>query len=313
MILERENRQLCHGISFSQNEPDPMLRLRRGDDWINEPLRENRSITLSVGETKFCLGYVSMRADGSRSLHPCPKLKGLKTGTQCDGCRRLDQSKFMHQFHKTGEAPEGLRKYLEQPHFLYVASFAQGATKVGTTSVQSKWTRLAQQGAVAARYVARAADGAAIRVLEDLVTEHVGLKQQIRQKSKVKGLTSWEMDAASLDAANASAARRTQSFLESQGELSTYGVELLDQRWEQPAFAREVIRAWDAKSLHPWAGAVPGSELNLRIRGVLGQTILVDSGAETTLRLLDAAELKTRVVSVKEQRGEFFEEQSPLF
>lgn len=313
MILERENRQLCHGISFSPHEPVPVLRLRRGDEWVNEPLSENRSIRLRVGQTKFCLGYVTMRDDGSRTLHSCPKLKGLNTGTQCDGCRRLDQSKFMHQFHKTGEAPQGLRKYLEQPHFLYVASFAQGVTKVGTTSTQSKWTRLAQQGAVSARYVARANDGGAIRVLEDLVTEHVGLKQQVRQKSKVKGLTSWELDETSLDAANASEAVRAKKFLESQGELAAYGVELLDQKWEQPAYAREVVRAWDSKTLHPWTEPIAGHEMDLRVRGVLGQSILADSGEGTTLRLLDAAELKTREVHVEVQRGEFFEEQSPLF
>lgn len=313
MILERENRQLCHGISFSQNEPEPMLRLRRGDQWINEPLRENRSILLRVGETKFCLGYVTMRADGSRSLYPCPKLKGLNTGTQCDGCRRLDQSKFMHQFHKTGEAPEGLRKYLEQPHFLYVASFADGTIKVGTTSTQSKWVRLAQQGAVCARYVARASDGAAIRILEDLVTEHVGLRQQVRQKAKIKGLTSWTLDLQALDEANATAASKAQGFLESQGNLATYGVELLSERWQHPDYARAVIQAWDSKSVHPWTAPVPGAEISLRIKGVLGQSMLVDSGAGSTLRLLDAAELKTRIVTLQDQRGELFEAQSALF
>lgn len=313
MILERENRQLCHGISFSPHESVPVLRLRRADSWVNEPLAANRSVTLKVGQRKYCLGYVSMHEDGSRTLHPCPKLKGLNTGTQCEGCRRLDQSKFMHQFHKTGEAPAGLRKYLEQPHFLYVASFAHGVTKVGTTSTQSKWTRLAQQGAVSARYVARAGDGAAIRILEDLVTEHVGLKQQVRQKSKVKGLTSWELDATSLDELNLAEAKRTQKFLASQGELSAYGVELLDQHWVQPRYAQEVVSAWDSKLLHPWTQPLTGNEVHLRIRGVLGQTILVDSGENTTLRLLDAAELKTREVSVQEQRDEFYEEQSPLF
>jgi hypothetical protein len=53
--------------------------------------------------------------------------------------------------------------------------------------------------------------------------------------------------------------------------------------------------------------------MDLRVRGVLGQSILADSGEGTTLRLLDAAELKTREVHVEVQRGEFFEEQSPLF
>lgn len=198
MEFASATRQLCHGISFAEHEPAPMLRLRSGETWGTEYLEAGRSLALEIGELKFCLGYITMKADGSRNTLPCPKNQALRTGTQCESCRRLDQSKFMHHFHKTGEAPEGLRKYLEQPHFLYIASFAHGATKVGTTSTSSKWTRLAQQGAVIARYVARANDGAAIRVLEDLVTEHVGLSQQVRQKSKVKGLASWNWTTPSL-------------------------------------------------------------------------------------------------------------------
>ncbi|MFJ2621541.1 DUF2797 domain-containing protein [Glutamicibacter sp. NPDC087344] len=313
MVFASEVRQLCHGISFSQHEPEPTLRLRRGDEWSNEPLRANRSLSLTVGEQKFCLGYITMNADGSRDNHPCPKHKAVRTGTQCDFCQRRDQSKFMHHFHKTGEAPAGMRTYLEQPHFLYVASFAHGATKVGTTSVQSKWSRLAQQGVVVARYVAGAADGAAIRVLEDLVTEHVGLGQQVRQKSKIKGLTSWELNLDGLEKINQSSANQTREFLAAQRGLETYGIEVLDQRWQQPDYAQAVIEAWDIRSLHPWDQKIVETTLKLRIRGVLGQSLMVDSGPSTTLRLIDAAELKTRELKIAEELGDFQEAQSALF
>lgn len=313
MELASASRQLCHGISFSEHEIAPMLRLREGENWQTEYLELQRSVSLAVGETKFCLGYITMNKDGSRNTLPCPKTRALRTGTQCETCRRLDHSKFMHHFHKTGEAPEGMRKYLEQPHFLYIASFAHGVTKVGTTSTQSKWTRLAQQGAVIARYIARAADGTAIRVLEDLVTEHVALTQQVRQKSKIKGLVSWELDYEQLDAINQQAAERTRDFLGAQRGLETYGVELRDELWEQPAFARPVVDAWNARSLHAWSTPLPGSTAELRIRGVLGQSLMADSGEGTTLRLLDAAELKTRELRLAAQHGDFHEEQSALF
>ncbi|WP_313813673.1 DUF2797 domain-containing protein [Glutamicibacter sp.] len=313
MEFENAARQLCHGISFSQHEPDPILRLRRGETWINESLAANRHVQLRVGELKFCLGYVTMNDDGSRNMLPCPKNKAVRTGTQCEGCRRLDQTKFMHHFHKTGEAPAGLKKYLEQPHFLYIASFAHGVTKVGTTSTQSKWSRLAQQGAVIARYVAKAPDGAAIRVLEDLVTQHVGLSQQVRQKSKIKGLTSWELNYAGLDEINSGSARQTREFLAGQRGLDAYGIELLDEFWEQPRFAVPVVSAWDRHTLHPWGASIPDSTLNFRLRGVLGQSLLVDHGDESTLRLIDAAELKTRDVRISDDNSEFQEEQSALF
>jgi len=313
MELASVSRQLCHGIGFSQHEQAPMLRLRTGENWKTEYLELNRSLSLVVGDLKFCLGYITMNRDGSRNVLPCPKTKALRTGTQCESCRRLDHSKFMHHFHKTGEAPEGMRKYLEQPHFLYIASFAHGATKVGTTSTQSEWARLAQQGAVIARYIARANDGTAIRVLEDLVTEHVGLSQQVRQKSKIKGLVGWELDYQQLDAINGQAANQARDFLAAQRGLETYGVQLRDELWEQPGFARPVIDAWSTRALHAWSSPVPGARHKLRIRGVLGQSIMADSGDGTTLRLLDAAELKTRQVDLAEERGEFREEQSALF
>ncbi|WPR63710.1 DUF2797 domain-containing protein [Glutamicibacter protophormiae] len=313
MEFPSESRQLCHGISFSHYEPAPSLSLRRGSQWSHESLSVNRTLRLQVSDLKFCLGYITMNPDGSRNNFPCPKNKAVRTGSQCDRCRRLDHSKFMHHFHTTGEAPAGMRKYLEQPHFLYVASFAHGATKVGTTSTQSKWSRLAQQGAVVARYIAGAADGAAVRVLEDLITEHVGLGQQVRQKSKVKGLTSWELNLASLDEINDAAAAEARNFLSAQRGLETYGIELRDEQWEQPEYAQRVVEAWDAHSLHPWDQEIADNQFNIRVRGVLGQTIMVDSGPATTLRLIDAAELKTHELDVADERGDFHEEQSALF
>lgn len=313
MEFAHETRQLCHGISFSEHEPDPMLRLRRAEHWHTEYLAPGRQLSLAIGELKHCLGHVRMNPDGSRQNLPCPKSKALRTGTQCESCRRRDQTKFMHHFHKTGEAPEGLRKYLEQPHFLYIAGFANGATKVGTASTQSKFSRLAQQGAVSARYIARAADGAAIRVLEDLLTEHVGLSQQVRQKAKARGLSSWELDYAGLEELTAAAAQRARDFLSAQRGLAGYGIELRDEPWVQPAFARPVIEAWDARRLHAWNAPLPGSTVNLRIRGVLGQSILADSGDGSTLRLLDAAELKTREVVIADRPAELFEEHPALF
>ena len=134
MELVSDFRQLCHGISFSEHEPAPMLRLRQAANW-----RPRVSGTQSCAEPGNWRPQIlpGLRHDeqGRFTQHlAVPKTKALRTGTQCDRCRRMDQTKFMHHFHKTGEAPEGLRKYLEQPHFLYIASFAHGVTKVGTTS-----------------------------------------------------------------------------------------------------------------------------------------------------------------------------------
>jgi hypothetical protein len=60
-------------------------------------------------------------------------------------------------------------------HLRVHSSNGRGSTKVGTASGPRKWNRLAEQGAVAARYVARAQDGRVVRILEDLVTAESGL------------------------------------------------------------------------------------------------------------------------------------------
>lgn len=300
MELERVEQPICHGISFSPSEPAPVLRLRQGEQWINEPLSSGREFSLLTGELKWCLGYVTMSSAGERRHLICPKRKALNTGTQCAGCRRLDQTKFMHHFHRTGEAPAGMRRYLEQPHFLYVASFADGATKVGTTSTQSKWSRLATQGAVSARYIARANDGAAIRVLEDLVTEHCGLRQQIRQKAKIKGLCSWDYDAQSLQTLNTSEAHRAKDFLSHQRGLESYGITLLDEPWEHPAYSRRVIDAWNKRAIHQFSGPLQGESVSVQLHGVLGQGLLVDTGPGSALMILDAAQLKTHALEMGE-------------
>lgn len=241
-----------------------------------------------------------MSSDGERSHLVCPKTQVLNTGTQCARCRRLDQTKFMHHFHRTGEAPAGMRRYLEQPHFLYVASFADGTTKVGTTSTQSKWGRLATQGVVCARYIARTIDGAAVRVLEDLVTEHCGLRQQVRQKAKIKGLHSWDYSEQSLQALNDAEAERATNFLAAQRGLDVYGVTLLDERWEHPSYSRRVINAWDERAVHAFRGSLPGHTVSLQLHGILGQSLLADTGPGSAMVVLDAAELKTRALAVAE-------------
>lgn len=301
MALERDSLRLCHGISFSRHDPAPVLRLRKGTEWINEPLELGRTMALEVGVQRWCLGHVLMDSDGTRRHNVCTHSRVIASGTQCATCRRLDQTKFMHHFHKTGQAPEGLRRYLEQPHLLYIASFADGTTKVGTASEQSKWSRLATQGAVIARYVAHAPDGAAVRVLEDLVTEQCGIRQQVRQKAKIRGLESWDHNLASLEELNRAAARAVHRMLESQRGLDRYGITLLDELWRQPTYARQVVNAWDARSIHRKDPAIPGGEgISLRIHGVLGQTLMIDTGEHTELVLLDLAELKTRALVLRQ-------------
>lgn len=69
---------------------------------------------------------------------------------------------------------------MAQPHWLYLATFADGTTKVGTTAGPRKRSRLAEQGALFATYLAASPDGRRVRFLEDALTSRLGLTQTVR-------------------------------------------------------------------------------------------------------------------------------------
>jgi len=175
----------------------------------------------------------------------------------------------MHDFHRGGSVPTGLRAYLMQPHWLYVATFANGATKVGTASAPRKWNRLAEQGAVHASYVAHAEDGRVVRVLEDVVTREVGLVQQIRSASKAAGLVE-PRSGVELVALNRQHAGRVRGLL---GGLAMTGYEVVEEEWERPAAAERICGAGTGLR-HPYPSTFDGGGHGLRIHSLSGAIAL---------------------------------------
>lgn len=137
---------------------------------------------------RFCLGFMSVQGLDESAHHPCASQQAAERGFQCGTCFAKDEMRYMHDVHRGGFVPAGLRRYLAQPHWLYIATFADGTTKVGTASQRSKWSRLAEQGAVAAHYVAQAKDGTVVRLLEDAVSQRQGLTQSVRAVAKTAAL-----------------------------------------------------------------------------------------------------------------------------
>ncbi len=132
------------------------------------PTAASRDLALDAGTRlgfrlaaagKHCLGHHKVHGPADRDHVLCPDRAPAVKGSQCERCFVVDDSRLIHDFHRGGRVPPGLRAYLMQPHWLYVATFASGASKVGTAADLRKWNRLAEQGAVVARYVARADDG----------------------------------------------------------------------------------------------------------------------------------------------------------
>ncbi len=80
------------------------------------------------------------------------------------------------------------RRHLAQPNHLYVAVFADGTAKIGTSTQVRTTTRWAEQGAWLAAVVGSAADGIDIRHAEDRVTAELGLPQTAAVGRKIGGL-----------------------------------------------------------------------------------------------------------------------------
>lgn len=290
----------CHGISWPATDGTPALLLRTRDG-------SDRRIRLAAGTRlgfrvlpgRWCLGHVLVHGAGDRTAVSCPEENQVAHGTQCALCLSKDQSRAMHDFHRSGIASPGLRAYLAQPHWLYVATFAHGVSKVGTAAQGSKWRRLAEQGAVAARYVALAPDGAVVRRLEDLVSGQLGMVQGIRAKAKTAGLLGYLPQGSGADSnhparVNDVAVDLVAALL---GQLHRAG-ELdftpVSEPWVHPAAADPILELLGSGDMQPYPQELEGGSHGFTLRAALGQGLLVRLDGSELPFLLDAAALKGR-------------------
>ena len=88
------------------------------------------------------------------------------------------------------ELDQAVVNHLDQANVLYLAGFRDGSVKVGTSTGGRKHTRWLEQGAWRVVAVATVDNGFAVRRLEDLVTEKLGLSQSVAAKRKVAGMAS---------------------------------------------------------------------------------------------------------------------------
>ncbi|UXM90628.1 DUF2797 domain-containing protein [Paenarthrobacter sp. JL.01a] len=261
---------LVHGVAWDSSSP--ALRLHTPDgEFTDVALAQGSSLGLRVMPGLWCLGHVKVDGPGDRTHVPCPGSSPAERGKQCGACFARDDSRLMHDFHRGGSVPPGLRSYLMQPHWLYVATFANGASKVGTASAQRKWNRLAEQGAVHASYVSRAEDGRVVRVLEDLVTRDLGLVQQVRSAAKAASLVE-PRTGVELQAINRKHAAEVRELL---AGLAMTGFTVVEEEWERPELAHQLCSARPSGAIrHPYPAAFDGGGHGLRVHSLSGAIAL---------------------------------------
>jgi hypothetical protein len=197
----------------------------------------------------------------------------------------------MHDIHRSGIAPEGLKRYLDQPHWLYVATFADGATKVGTASGVRKRARLVEQGAVTAQYVAAADNGRVVRVLEDEVTRSAGLPQAVRSAAKAASLCR-PLPAAQLAGINAGHAESARRLLRE--GMGVEGFTVITERFDPPPSWHEVL---SADGTQPYPDDLESGEHGFTIGPMLGSCALVGIEGAPMRFLADLSRLKGRRIA----------------
>ncbi|HEU4668232.1 MAG TPA: DUF2797 domain-containing protein [Arthrobacter sp.] len=312
-----DTRYLVHGV-FWPASPDasarehgglsPFLRLQAPDGTF-------RHITLDAGtrlgfrpagEGKHCLGHHVVHGPAHRDHVLCATRAPAVRGNQCERCFMVDDSRLIHDFHRDGRVPPGLRKYLMQPHWLYVATFANGASKVGTAAELRKWQRLAEQGAVAASYVAHAADGRVVRILEDLVTREAGLPQQVRSAAKAAALAC-PAPGGRLSRRNAALAASARGVLARSG---AEGFEVVDEAWDRPKLAGPLC---SESPRHPYPHAFAAGSHGFTISSLCGSFALATiDGAELEF-VVDLGQLKGRRIELGQYSSEVPAVQEALF
>lgn len=239
-------------------------------------------------EGRFCLGFHRVHGRDDRTWVECADQAPAERGYQCGRCFAQDDVRFMHDIHRSGIAPAGLKRYLDQPHWLYVATFADGSSKVGTASHPRKRARLVEQGAVVAQYVAHAEDGRVIRILEDEVTRSIGLQQAVRSSTKASSLCS-PLPAAQLERVNDGLALAARGLLD--GGLGIGGFEVVHEQFEPPSSWSAVL---SHHGLQPYPDFLGSGQHGFSLREVLGPSALVAIDGTDLLFVADLVQLKGR-------------------
>ena len=261
---------------------------------------------------KACLGRHVVHGPADRDHVPCPSQEPAERGSQCQRCFVLDDSRLIHDFHRGGRVPPGLRAYLMQPHWLYIATFAGGASKVGTASHLRKWTRLAEQGAVVARYVARAEDGRVVRILEDMITRDAGLPQQVRSAAKAAALAG-PVAAVELDALNRRLAAEVRELL---SRVPADGFGIVDEPWLRPGLAEGACLpngAGARTARHPYPHAFDSGDHGFGIASLSGSCAVAGLAGTDLEFIVNLGLLKAKTILLGEYKSDVPAVQESLF
>lgn len=282
----------------------PTLRRADGGGVVHEFPLTAGAFSFSVRAAgPFCVGHFTPRENGPRLYVPCPHTRVVPQGRQCPECAAADPSRFMHHAHSGGYVPESMLASLNRPHWLYVATFADGSSKVGTAVDTRKTERLDEQGALLATYLTQTSDGYAVRQLEDAVTEEVGIPQTKHHGAKVNSLMKPHPF-------HILAQAHDDAVAEASAVLTARSVRVLSERWQAPrlheAFARRSTYA-------AYPHRLDGGDHCVTVQALVGDVGLVTVNNDDEPLVLDFSQLRGRVVTPGDVRSPQTLSQASLF
>ncbi len=210
------------------------------------------SLQYRATDDRVCVGHHPFRRSGVDYVecrrHPEPG------GRRCRSCAIVEATfaSNLHHAHTRGasELDPSIREHLGQTNLLYLAGFADGSIKVGTTTEHRTGQRLLEQGAWMVRLVVEADNGVAVRELEDRVTLELGIAQAVSIQRKLAGLADRHHDLAGRGDAGLAAEldRRATEVRALVATMDGPDLRPLDRAWANPARQRP---AWDRAMRYP--------------------------------------------------------------
>ncbi|MFE9367833.1 DUF2797 domain-containing protein [Streptomyces sp. NPDC006978] len=276
---------VCHGITWASRDPRLLLAPATGGPLVYAPVVGRRLGYQASSAGRWCTGRYRFTDRVRVEAVACPDRALAEAGGQCAACAERDDFRFAHRFHSCGHVPDALTAYMAQPHWLYMATFADGTTKIGTAAEPRKRSRLDEQGALIATYLARSADGRAVRFLEDALTRSLGLTQTVRAAAKLMALAKLR------DLAPAHAAHQ-QHLGRATEALSSMNVPATPEPWTPPGEGDLLRTPEVGRALYPHDPR--SGEHGLTVLSCLGSQVLATANgeAEQAPYLLDLGTLK---------------------
>lgn len=155
-----------------------------GPSWQRRRVKPtNQAMTLQIESEadRFCTGRHDL--DRERS-EPCPRRARVfgANRLQCAEC--FGATGFNPAFYHAEEISPQQRRRNQKPHFVYLAWFGPGVTKVGMSYAARGHGRLLEQGARLATRLGVFDDAQTARRLEAGIAERLGLREVIRASRK---------------------------------------------------------------------------------------------------------------------------------